>query len=132
MLHNIFILTYGIIFCHSSPGYGISLVAESTSGCFISADTAISRGRAEETSDFTDDDKNDLMPPENIGQQIALGLLEEIKQGGVVDSTHQVCILDNILFLLSFSFALRSIVLSRIHILDKVGSTVILDSVEKV
>ncbi|KAF7805756.1 putative RNA 3'-terminal phosphate cyclase-like protein [Senna tora] len=73
----------------NSPGYGISLVAETTSGCFISADTAISRARAEETSDFTDDEKKDLMPPENIGQQIAFSLLEEIEQGGVVDSTHQ-------------------------------------------
>lgn len=81
---------------HSSPGYGISLVAETTSGCFISVDTAVSRARAEETSDFTDDEKKDLTPPENTGQQIAYLLLEEIEQGGVVDSTHQVCVLNYI------------------------------------
>lgn len=31
------------------------------------------------------------MPPEDVGVQIASVLLGEIEQGGVVDSTHQVC-----------------------------------------
>ena len=35
-------------------------------------------------------EKKELMPPEEVGEQIASGLLEEIEQGGVVDSTHQV------------------------------------------
>ena len=70
------------------------MVAETTAGCFISADTAVSYGRAEETSEFADDEKKDLMPPADIGEQIASLLLEEIEQGGVVDSTHQVCILN--------------------------------------
>ncbi|KAI4296265.1 hypothetical protein L6164_036238 [Bauhinia variegata] len=73
----------------NSPGYGISLVAETTSGCFISADTAVSYSRAEETTEFADDEKKDLMPPGDIGEQIASVLLGEIEQGGVVDSTHQ-------------------------------------------
>ncbi|KAI9115444.1 hypothetical protein K1719_013763 [Acacia pycnantha] len=72
-----------------SPGYGISLVAETTSGCFISVNTAVSRDHAEETSDFTDDEKKGLIPPEDVGQQTAYALLQEIQQGGVVDSTHQ-------------------------------------------
>ncbi|PHT54730.1 putative RNA 3'-terminal phosphate cyclase-like protein [Capsicum baccatum] len=61
-----------------SPGYGISLVAETTSGYVISADTAVSYARGE-----------DLIPAEKVGEQIASALLGEIKQGGVVDSTHQ-------------------------------------------
>ncbi|XP_041020655.1 probable RNA 3'-terminal phosphate cyclase-like protein [Juglans microcarpa x Juglans regia] len=72
----------------NSPGYGISLVAETNAGCFISADTAIAYAREEETGDI-EDEKKDLMPPEDVGEQIASILLGEIEQGGVVDSTHQ-------------------------------------------
>ncbi|KAI9074247.1 hypothetical protein K1719_043812 [Acacia pycnantha] len=50
-----------------SPGYGISLVAETTS----------------------DDEKKVLIPPEDVGQRTAYALLQETQQGGVVDSTHQ-------------------------------------------
>lgn len=39
---------------------------------------------------FNDEDKNELTPPEEVGEQIASLLLGEIEQGGVVDSTHQV------------------------------------------
>lgn len=80
------------MFYGSSPGYGISLVAETTAGCFISADTAIAYARAEETGDI-EDEKKELMPPTEVGEQIASVLLGEIEQGGVVDSTHQVCVL---------------------------------------
>ncbi|KAI3919202.1 hypothetical protein MKW92_021266 [Papaver armeniacum] len=69
-----------------SPGFGISLVAETTSGCFISTDIAVSYARGE---DDEDDEKKELMPPEEIGEQAASMLLGEIEQGGVVDSTHQ-------------------------------------------
>lgn len=72
-----------------SPGYGISVVAETTSGCFISADTAVSYGRGEESGEDKDEENNELMPPEEVGEQIASVLLGEIEQGGVVDSTHQ-------------------------------------------
>ncbi|OAY51976.1 probable RNA 3'-terminal phosphate cyclase-like protein [Manihot esculenta] len=72
----------------NSPGYGISLVAETTSGCFISADTAISYVRGDDIGEM-EDERKELMPPENVGEQIASILLEEIEQGGVVDSTHQ-------------------------------------------
>lgn len=73
----------------NSPGYGISLVAETTSGCFISADTAVSYGRKEETAAIEDEEKTALKPPEDVGVEIAAALLGEIEQGGVVDSTHQ-------------------------------------------
>ncbi|EHA8588118.1 putative RNA 3'-terminal phosphate cyclase-like protein [Cocos nucifera] len=73
-----------------SPGYGISLVAETTSGCLISADTTVSYPKADEMEEFEDsDEKPDLMPPEDVGVQVASVLLGEIEQGGVVDSTHQ-------------------------------------------
>ncbi|KAG6396020.1 hypothetical protein SASPL_142158 [Salvia splendens] len=69
-----------------SPGYGITLVAETTSGCCISADTAVYRG-GEEEDEF--EEKKELSPPGDIGEKIAATLLAEIEQGGVVDSTHQ-------------------------------------------
>ncbi|KAJ0013245.1 hypothetical protein Pint_21701 [Pistacia integerrima] len=71
-----------------SPGYGISLVAETTSGCFISADTAVSHAQGE-AGEIDNDEKEELTPPENVGEEIASFLLEEIQKGGVVDSTHQ-------------------------------------------
>ena len=40
---------------------------------------------------FNDEEKNELTPPEEVGEHIASLLLGEIEQGGVVDSTHQVC-----------------------------------------
>lgn len=67
-----------------SPGYGVSLVAETTTGCLISAEGASMALSQEET-----DRQEDPLLPEDIGAQSAMLLLEEIKQGGVVDSTHQ-------------------------------------------
>ncbi|KAA8521505.1 hypothetical protein F0562_012184 [Nyssa sinensis] len=72
-----------------SPGYGISLVAETTSGCFISADTAVSYARGENEGETEDEDNKELMPPVDVGERIASILLGEIEQGGVVDSSHQ-------------------------------------------
>ncbi|KMT11218.1 hypothetical protein BVRB_5g110520 [Beta vulgaris subsp. vulgaris] len=71
-----------------SPGFGVSLVAETTSGCYISADTAVSYPRREETTEI-EDEKLDLKTADVVGVQIASALLAEIEQGGVVDSTHQ-------------------------------------------
>ncbi|KAK2966940.1 hypothetical protein RJ640_002125 [Escallonia rubra] len=70
-----------------SPGFGISLVAETTTGCYISADTAISFAREDEG--HIDDEKKELPAADDVGEQIASLLLAEIEQGGVVDSTHQ-------------------------------------------
>lgn len=76
-----------------SPGYGISLVAETTTGCLISAEGAATHPKAdgEETME-----KIGPVLPEDIGLQAVTQLLEEVKQGGVIDSTHQ-----GLLFLLS-------------------------------
>ncbi|KAG2314357.1 hypothetical protein Bca4012_065027 [Brassica carinata] len=71
-----------------SPGYGISLVAETTAGCYISADTAVSCGREDETGEL-DVERQERKPAEDTGVEIASWLLQEIEKGGVVDSTHQ-------------------------------------------
>ncbi|KAL1199184.1 putative RNA 3'-terminal phosphate cyclase-like protein [Cardamine amara subsp. amara] len=71
-----------------SPGYGISLVAETTTGCFISADTTVSLGRPDETGEV-DVEKQERVPSEDTGVEVASWLLHEIEKGGVVDSTHQ-------------------------------------------
>ncbi|KAG0566996.1 hypothetical protein M758_7G096900 [Ceratodon purpureus] len=68
----------------NSPGYGVSLVAETTSGCLISAEGAAVGGEEEDG-----DEKVTPLLPEDIGSCAAMRLLEEIKEGGVVDSTHQ-------------------------------------------
>lgn len=70
------------------------MVAETTSGCFISADTAVSHARVEDGG--VEDEKAELMSPEDVGEQIASVLLQEIEQGGVVDTTHQVRIISSL------------------------------------
>ncbi|KAK8967920.1 putative RNA 3'-terminal phosphate cyclase-like protein [Platanthera guangdongensis] len=75
--------------CGRSPGYGISLVAETTTGCLISADMAVSYPKAEEDASMKYDEKLELLPPEDLGTQVASMLLGEIEAGGVVDSSHQ-------------------------------------------
>ncbi|KAH7655230.1 RNA 3'-terminal phosphate cyclase type 2 protein [Dioscorea alata] len=73
-----------------SPGYGVSLVAETTTGCLISADSAVCYSQGDNMDAFEDsEEKPELMPPEDVGVQAASMLLGEIEQGGVVDSTHQ-------------------------------------------
>lgn len=77
-------------FAGRSKGYGMSLVAETDSGCFISADVAICYPKIDEMDAFEDsEEKQMLLPPEDVGVQVASILLEEIEQRGVVDSTHQ-------------------------------------------
>ncbi|CAO2818071.1 unnamed protein product [Amaranthus hypochondriacus] len=72
----------------NSPGFGISLVAETTSGCYLSVDTAVSYPR-KDIAELEDEEKVDLKSSEDVGVEIASALLGEIEQGGVVDSTHQ-------------------------------------------
>ncbi|BBN19949.1 RNA 3'-terminal phosphate cyclase-like protein [Marchantia polymorpha subsp. ruderalis] len=73
-----------------SPGYGISLVAETTTGCMLSSEKAATPLHQEgDGAVDADTDAREPQLPEDIGLQAALVLLEEIKQGGVVDSTHQ-------------------------------------------
>ncbi|EMS54614.1 putative RNA 3'-terminal phosphate cyclase-like protein [Triticum urartu] len=75
--------------CGLSAGYGVSVVAETTTGCLISADATVSYPNVDEISEQSE--KPELMSPEDLGEQVASMLLEEVAQGGVVDSTHQVC-----------------------------------------
>ncbi|KAF7057277.1 hypothetical protein CFC21_064581 [Triticum aestivum] len=70
-----------------SAGYGVSVVAETTTGCLISADATVSYPNVDEVSEQSK--KPELMSPEDLGEQVASMLLEEVAQGGVVDSTHQ-------------------------------------------
>ena len=100
-------------------GYGISLNAETTSGCAVSSycdyiaksnrhqqpnstlenndiNNALEKADFEpekdpEEDDFTNDDGEisvDIVP-EMIGERAAKRLLEEVKRGGAVDTTHQ-------------------------------------------
>ncbi|CAI0398488.1 unnamed protein product [Linum tenue] len=50
----------------NSPGYGISLVAETNAGCCISADTTISYARGDDVGDM-EDEKKELKPPQDVG-----------------------------------------------------------------
>ncbi|KHN42560.1 Putative RNA 3'-terminal phosphate cyclase-like protein [Glycine soja] len=68
---------------NNSPGYGISLVVETTSGCFIFIDTVVSQVRDNDTCGLADDARRDLMPPNDNGVGIASALLGEIAQSGV-------------------------------------------------
>lgn len=65
----------------ASAGFALTLVAESTTGCFISAQTSASR------------DHPDLTLPEDVGKHCAKLLLHQVAQGGCVDSTHQSLLL---------------------------------------
>lgn len=57
----------------ASPGYGLALVAETTSGALLSAEHAGSVG----------------VLPEDLGVTVADALLEEIASGGAVDAANQ-------------------------------------------
>lgn len=60
-----------------SPGYSLSLVAESNTGVLLSVERTAKQGEL----------------PEDIGREGAIMLLEEIRRGGVVDRSHQSLIL---------------------------------------
>lgn len=60
-----------------SAGYSLSLIAESTTGALLSIERTAERGEL----------------PEDVGAEGAILLLDEIKRGGVVDSAHQVLML---------------------------------------
>ncbi|XP_053558527.1 RNA 3'-terminal phosphate cyclase-like protein [Bombina bombina] len=61
-----------------SPGFGLSLVAETTEGCFLSAELA-----------SNPQGQGGIVLPEDLGKNCAKLLLEEIYRGGCVDSTNQ-------------------------------------------
>ncbi|KAL3143392.1 hypothetical protein ABBQ38_002216 [Trebouxia sp. C0009 RCD-2024] len=62
-----------------SPGYGLMLVAETTTGCLNSAECTANAALKGEAA----------MVPEEVGRKAAHMLLEEIHRGGVTDGTHQ-------------------------------------------
>lgn len=68
---------YYFSFYLRSPGYGISLVAQSDSGALYSSD------RVANSSDT----------PENIGKMCAVQLLRSIKEGGFVSPSHNYILL---------------------------------------
>ncbi|XP_066516378.1 RNA 3'-terminal phosphate cyclase-like protein [Hoplias malabaricus] len=61
-----------------SPGFGLTLVAETLNGTLLSAELA-----------STPQGKGDPVLPEELGKNCAKLLLEEIYRGGCVDSTNQ-------------------------------------------
>ncbi|XBI86947.1 hypothetical protein VPH35_025089 [Triticum aestivum] len=62
--------------CGLSAGYGVSVVAETTTGCLISADATVSYPNVDEMSEQFE--KPELMSPEDLGEQVASMLLEEV------------------------------------------------------
>ena len=78
-----------------SPGYGVTIVAESTTGCLISAECAYKPRETEsiEKSTISPDSLliNDYTfeTPEELGTRAAKLLLLEIKKGGCIDVTNQ-------------------------------------------
>ena len=69
-----------------SPGFGIALVAETTTGGLMCAERC-SEGR--DKSQRSSKDRSRIALPEDVGELAAAQLLEEIKRGGGVDSLHQ-------------------------------------------
>lgn len=59
----------------ASSGYGLSLVAETTTGCVLSAEMMAAR------------DGSTL--PEDIGRSAVKRLLQDLKHGGCIDTTNQ-------------------------------------------
>lgn len=66
-------ILYGLSHSLRSPGFALSLVAESTTGALLSAERAAEKGET----------------PEDIGRIAAKTLLAEVQRGGCVDSANQ-------------------------------------------
>ncbi|TNN70739.1 RNA 3'-terminal phosphate cyclase-like protein [Liparis tanakae] len=77
---DIYIYTDHMKGAHSgkSPGFGLTLVAETLNGTFLSAEMS-----------STPQGKGDPMLPEDLGRNCAKLLLEEVHRGGCVDSSNQ-------------------------------------------
>lgn len=65
----------------SSPGYGVTLIAESTTGVFLAGELLFCK------------DGSDTMLPEDLGQKAADLLFQEILSGGCCDSVMQSIVL---------------------------------------
>lgn len=75
----------------NSPGYGITLVAETTTGHLISSEAYVMR--AGESHSLIADEPQELIIPEDIGKYAAASILDQIEKGGVADGTHQEILL---------------------------------------
>lgn len=101
LLADVYIFTDAVSGSSSgnSPGYGLTLVAETTSGTLISAECcANAAGHSDDRfggyGEMQGEGEGEpLMVPEDIGKVAAQALLEEINRGGVVDGCHQALLL---------------------------------------
>jgi RNA 3'-terminal phosphate cyclase-like protein len=98
LLADVFIFTDAVSGASSglSPGYGLTLVAETTSGCLISSECcATSTSSSQSLKGVVNDSvyEEPILVPEDIGKMAAQMLLEEINRGGVVDGSHQALLL---------------------------------------
>jgi RNA 3'-terminal phosphate cyclase-like protein len=76
--------------CGESPGYGVSLVAETITRTLKSADAC---AELESTEGVPTSQENALQSPEEVGKAAAKRLLAEIDLDGVIDTAHQAMIL---------------------------------------
>jgi RNA 3'-terminal phosphate cyclase-like protein len=78
-----------------SPGYGLSLVAETTTGCVLGADAASTActSAMEEANSVGWARDAEARVPEDMGRRVSESLVAEIQRGGVVDSSHQSMVL---------------------------------------
>jgi RNA 3'-terminal phosphate cyclase-like protein len=90
LLSDVYIFTDAVSGAASglSPGYGLTLVAETTSGCLISAEACATTGGGSDGAGG-ESSEEPLLVPEDIGRLASQALLEEVRRGGVVDGCHQ-------------------------------------------
>ena len=73
-----------------SPGYGMALIGESTTGSRIYTVSSCSgSGKSKASADAEREREELQLVPETVGENTAKMLLEEIKRGGYVDGSHQ-------------------------------------------
>lgn len=81
-----------------SPGFGLSLVAETTAGVLLSAEAAAETGKTDTsessgTESAASASRKAFILPEDLGAHVSEMLCEEIARRGCVDSTHQALML---------------------------------------
>lgn len=82
-----------------SPGYGITLVAETTTGRMLAAEASMSpssrnnNNRRNHDTNEEEEEEEEEVVPEDLGRRAAHSLLEEVSRGGVVDGSHQGLVL---------------------------------------
>jgi RNA 3'-terminal phosphate cyclase-like protein len=77
------------------PGFGLSLVAETTTGCALAADDCVRRADGSSVllpavaGGGGSDGAGEGDTPEDVGARVTGALLVEVAAGGVVDGSHQ-------------------------------------------